>query len=220
MAVPEPAGWPATEVMTSPAARPALAAGLPGVVPAIVTPEENWALEPAILTPRKAVAPMCTVDEAWPASIWRAMDRAVLIGIEYPCVVPGWPEPAPLSPKLFPLNGLPNWNPEEAAVSTPITSPWSFTSGPPESPGWMFAFVSISPVSCSDVPELSSDAVIDWLSAVTVPGATDGVPPTPPALPRATTLSPTLTLDESPVVAVVRPDAPDSRSTAMSWLSS
>jgi hypothetical protein len=30
---------------------------------------------------------MCTVDEAWPPSISRAMDRAVLIGIEYPCVV-------------------------------------------------------------------------------------------------------------------------------------
>ena len=32
-------------------------------------------------TPRKPVAPMCTVPEALPASIWPAMARALLIGI-------------------------------------------------------------------------------------------------------------------------------------------
>ncbi len=98
--------------------------------------------------------------------------------------------------------------------------PWPFTSGPPESPAWMLAFVSSRPVSCSEEPEDSSDAVIDWLSAVIVPGATDGVPPTPPALPSAVTLSPTPTVPESPVVAVVSPDAPESCSTAMSCDSS
>ena len=92
----------------------------------------------------------------------------------------------------------------------PMTWPCEFTSGPPESPASMLAFVSISPVSCSDEPEPSSVAVIAWLSAVTAPGATAGVPPVPPALPSATTLSPTLTVEESPVDAVVSPDAPES----------
>ena len=71
----------------------------------------------------------------------------------------------------------------------------------------MSALVSISPVSCSLTPESSSDAVIDWLRAVTVPAATDGVPPLPPALPRATTLSPVCTVEELPRLAMVRPDA-------------
>ena len=84
----------------------------------------------------------------------------------------------------------------------------------------MLALVSIRPLSCSDDPEPSSEAVIDWLSAVTVPAATDGVPPAPPALPSPTTLSPAFTVEELPVVAVVSPDAPDSCSTATSWLSS
>ncbi len=34
-------------------------------------------------------------------------------------------------------------------------------SGPPDSPGWMFASVSINPVSCSDEPTDESCAVID-----------------------------------------------------------
>ena len=38
----------------------------------------------------------------------------------------------------------------------------------------MSAFVSISPVSCSEDAEDSSEAVIDWLSAVTVPGRDRG----------------------------------------------
>ena len=85
----------------------------------------------------------------------------------------------------------------------------------------MFALVSISPVSCSLLtPDPSSDAVIDWFSAVTVPVATDGVPPLPPALPSAVTLSPDCTLEESPRLAVVRPDAFCSWITATSWLAS
>ena len=71
----------------------------------------------------------------------------------------------------------------------------------------MSALVSISPLSCSLLPDPSSDAVIDWFRAVTVPAATDGVPPLPPALPSATTLSPVCTVEESPRLAVVRPDA-------------
>ena len=63
----------------------------------------------------------------------------------------------------------------------------------------MGALVSISPVSCSLTLDSSSDAVIDWLRAVTVPVATEGVPPLPSALPRAVTLSPGCTVEESPV---------------------
>ena len=121
---------------------------------------------------------MWTVDEPFPASIWRAMDRAVLIGMAKPWLPWDWPL---------------NWNekPAEAAVSTPRTWPEVLTSAPPESPGWMSALVSMRPLSCSDVPSPWSLAVIDWLSAVTVPPAALGVPPVPPALPTPTTSSPT-----------------------------
>lgn len=89
----------------------------------------------------------------------------------------------------------------------PITWPWELTSAPPESPGWMSALVWISPVSCSLTPDPSSEAVMDWFRSVTVPLATDGVPPLPPALPSAVTVSPLCTEEESPRLAVVRPDA-------------
>ena len=45
-----------------------------------------------------------------------------------------------------------NWVPLEAAVFMPITWPEELTSAPPESPGWMSALGSISPVSCSLCP--------------------------------------------------------------------
>ena len=68
----------------------------------------------------------------------------------------------------------------------PTTCPALLTRGPPESPGWTLAFTSMSPVNCSGLLPSSSLAVMDWLSVVTVPGATLGVPPVPPALPMAT----------------------------------
>ena len=55
-------------------------------------------------------------------------------------------------------------NPAEAAVSTPMTWPEVLTSAPPESPAWMFAFVSIRPLSCSLVPSpwsLSGDRLVE-----------------------------------------------------------
>ena len=100
----------------------------------------------------------------------------------------------------------------------PITWPWLFTSGPPESPAWMFALVRIIPVSCSVVPEAWSLAVIICPRAVTLPAAAAGGPPRPPALPMPTTVSPTLTADESPTVTVLSPEACRSCSTAMSSL--
>ena len=63
---------------------------------------------------------------------------------------------------------------------------------------------------------LSSEAVIDWLSAVTLPGAALGVPPVPPALPTPVTASPTCTEAELPKFAGCSPDASVSLRTAMS----
>src|ERR1700733_9048388 len=107
---------------------------LPGL-PAFPEPVEVLGV---ISTPRKAVSPMCTVDEADPASIVRAMERAVLIGMENPWFPEDWPL-------------VWNENPAEAAVSSPSTSPEVSTSGPPESPGWMSALDWIKPLSCSEV---------------------------------------------------------------------
>src|SRR2546429_8574435 len=102
----------------------------------------------------------------------------------------------------------------------PTICPEVVARGPPESPGWIAAATPIRPVSCSEAPVDWSCAVMDWSSAVTVPPTALGVPPLPPALPIATTLSPVPTVDESPNGATVSPDAPDSCSTAMSWVRS
>src|SRR5262249_39293113 len=81
----------AIDSITSPWARPAWAAGEPERTPLMAAPLlwlplviPLWALNS---TPRKPVAPMCTVSEAWPASIWLARARARLIGIAKPWVV-------------------------------------------------------------------------------------------------------------------------------------
>src|SRR5512146_2566486 len=109
MLVPELTACPATEVITSPWARPALAAGVPEVTPAICTPWlEAYGLV-VMATPRKAVGPMCTLPAPLPASICLAIDSAVLIGIVKPCVA--LPDPsAPLEP-LEPLEPGPPPNP-------------------------------------------------------------------------------------------------------------
>ena len=72
-----PAGDPETtpgDDGTAPAGTP-LAAALPADM---------------ICTPRNAVAPMCTVAEEVPASIWSAIDSAWLIGIAKAWVC--WPD--------------------------------------------------------------------------------------------------------------------------------
>ena len=88
---------------------------------------------------------------AWPSAIWRATDRAVLIGMAKPATDCCWVK----------LTLLP-------AVSMPMTWPAELTSGPPESPATMFALVWIIPCSVSDltVPPWSL-AVMVWLSPVT-----------------------------------------------------
>ena len=96
----------------------------------------------------------------------------------------------------------------------PMTWADEFTSEPPESPGWMSALVSMRPVRFSELPPLSSLAVIDWLRATTDPPALLGVPPVPPALPTPTTASPTEACES--VVTVWRPLAPVSCTTATS----
>ena len=104
----------------------------------------------------------------------------------------------------------------DAAVFMATTWLAASTSAPPESPAWIGALVSINPVSCSDAPLPSSTAVIDWLRAVTLPRATLGVPPVPPALPSAVTALPTRTAAELPNGTVARPDAQRNRRTATS----
>ena len=155
-------------------------------------------------TPSRPVGPMCTVSDAWPASICWARATAPLIGIAKAWV------------RVF----VWNWKPveAEAAVSMPITLPVLLTSGPPESPGWMGALWWMSPVSRSEVPAPSSEATIDAFRPAMCPTATAGVPPLPSALPSATTLSPTFAVDESPRAAVCSPEAPCSCRTAMSRL--
>src|SRR5580698_7569115 len=89
-------GWPLTETITSPAARPAWLAGDPETTPATEaplpagTPLDAALLAVAMPTPRNPVGPRCTVAEAWPASIWRTMESAALIGIARPGSWPAW----------------------------------------------------------------------------------------------------------------------------------
>src|SRR5262249_4377991 len=201
---------PSIEVIVSPAARPAFCAASPGRTLPTVTPEPPDAPAPGpkpkksppplpdevIATPRKAVAPTCTVEEAWPETICSASLEASSIGIAYAAPVVG------KDPKSNP------GKPAAPAVIIPTTLPSRSTSGPPESPGWMFAFTWIRFESCSLEPPNSSVAVIDWSSAVTDPPAYVGVDPVPPALPTPTTASPTESFDESPIRAVGRPEAP------------
>ena len=97
--------------------------------------------------------------------------------------------------------------PLAAAVSMPTTCPAEFTSGPPESPGWMGASVWINPVRCSEPPR-SSATLIERPRPEIVPSVTLGVPPCPSALPIATTSWPTLRFEESASVTVGSPDTP------------
>ena len=76
----------------------------------------------------------------------------------------------------------------------PITWPAALTVGPPESPGRMFASTWISPPRVSVLPVSASFADTVWFSAPMRPSSTLGVPPAPPALPSATTGSPTETV--------------------------
>ncbi len=88
------------------------------------------------------------------------------------------------------------------AVSMPTTLPAALTSGPPESPETMSAFIWIMPVRLSELPP--SLAVMDWSRSATVPDTTAGVPPLPYALPMATTSAPMVRLSELPSGATLR----------------
>ena len=92
-------------------------------------------------------------------------------------------------------------------------TPW-LRSGPPESPGWSGALVSISPVSRLEPPS-SSLTVIARCSPTSLPVFVLKTP-APPALPTAVTWSPTLMEFEFPTLAVVNPCAFRSISSAMS----
>ena len=106
------------------------------------------------------------------------------------------------------------------AVSMPMTRPAELTSGPPESPATMFAFVSIIPCSVSEVTAPPwSLAVMVWLIPVTWPVA-ETISLRPSALPMAITVAPVLTWLESPVGTGCRPDAFCSWISAMSPVTS
>lgn len=109
------------------------------------------------------------------------MARAWLIGIAYP-------------------SAKPDASGASAAVSIPMTWPFRFTSGPPESPGTICASVSsrLCSVSFWVVPS-ESCAVIERLTAVIDPLIALGLPPSPSALPIATTGAPTRTAAELPI---------------------
>src|SRR3954468_16468163 len=74
---------PASDVITSPALIPARAAVDPEMVPATSAPDVPL-VGGLICTPRKALGPMCTVEELWPDVICRAMVTARLIGMANP----------------------------------------------------------------------------------------------------------------------------------------
>src|SRR5450631_2845092 len=154
------------------------------------------------ITPRKPVPPTWIFAVPWPASICCAIDIAELIGIANACAPEDW-------------SANPD-DPEDPAVSIPSTWPELLTSDPPESPGCTSASTPIAPVSCSAAPVMSSLAVTDCWRPVIEPPAAVGVPPVPPALPTATIDSPTVAVEESPIDAVRRPEAPLSCSTATS----
>ena len=84
----------------------------------------------------------------------------------------------------------------------PTTLPALSSSGPPESPGRIGAFVSITPVSRWRSP-LSLSTVIDLLSRMTLP-RTEMRRPIPPEFPTAVTLAPTVSVAEFPIVTVLR----------------
>ena len=123
-----------------------------------------------------------------------AIESAFWIGMAY------------ASPALPPENEN-RGSSREAATSMPTTRPDALASGPPESPGWMPASTWMRPSRVSLEPSVS-DATMRWSSAVTRPGAIDGAPPFPPALPSPTTASPTERSAARPIGAVVSPETP------------
>ena len=98
----------------------------------------------------------------------------------------------------------------------PTTCPTALTSEPPESPGWMSQFVSMSPVRFSELPPPLSLAVIDWLERRDRPaGRTRGAAGAAGVADADHALDP-LWRSSRRSVAVCRPQAPTSWITAMS----
>ena len=99
---------------------------------------------------------------------------------------------------------LPSLDP---AVIIPTTCPAALTSGPPESPGWIGASISMT-LPNDSVPPRPSLTVMDCPRFEMLPWVTVGVPPWPSALPMATTSWPTERVEESARVTVGSPDKP------------
>jgi hypothetical protein len=144
-----------------------------------------------------------------PATICRAMARALLMGMAKPSVPP--PELAPVpAPRELPVL---------AAVIMPMTWPALLARAPPESPCKILALVCSMCLRFSVVLEPSSLAWIERSSALMMPWA-GRAPPRPSALPRASTEVPRLTCEELPKRSTGSPAAPTSWSSATSSVES
>ena len=180
-----------TPTTTSPATMPAVWAGDPGCTSAIAAPR-GW----ASATP----TPM-TAWVAWPVSTSSvARRRAWLIGIA---------NPRPIEPASWPVPPVTL----AIAVLTPITRPWSSTSGPPELPGLIAASVWIASRTLL-WPEPEPPACTGRWSALMMPVVT--VPESPSGEPTAMTVWPCASSSELPRLAARRLVTPLARTTAMS----
>ena len=177
---------PSTAVITSFSRRPAVAAGLPGWTAAPVPLDVIHA--PSVAErPFRAASPASS-DWYWmptqgrtsfcPASACWVSGIATLIGMAKP--IP-WADPA-------------------TAVSIPMTAPLVSTSGPPLLPGLIAASVWIRSLRLPLVSVIVRSTP-ETTPTVTVPGYW------PSGSPTAIAVSPSLSADESPSVAVGSPVA-------------
>ena len=185
-------------VTTAPLGRPADAAGPP------LTTSTTRA--PCVFASLVTRTPSDACDALPVAISWSAMRLAWSTGIA---------KPSPIDPAL--ASG-PALSPSVAiAEFTPISSPFMFTSAPPELPGLIAASVWMA---SSTVFWLSASPTVDTgrFSALMMPAVT--VLSSPSGDPTATTLCPTRRSADEPIVIAVNPDMSFARMTAMSLIGS
>ena len=241
MAVSESAvvtGWPSTEVITSPGARPFDCAALPHKMPMMSAPVPAGAIlagtpgswpaathaAPAGRTPGCREPAACCrgfglllCATSTPRKPGSPMDTVELACPAAICRAMVRAVSIGMAKPVVPLGCPPE--PDFAAVTIPITRPALSASAPPESPCCISALICSMWFRSSVVPDPSSLARMERSSALMSPAA--GVTlPRPWASPRASTGVPTLTCDESPKLTVAKLGAPVSWSSATSALRS